>query len=115
VSIRTPFHRPKTTQLLLMPATTVQALRGLLLASQLAVAIIICTWIFGYLGGVSLRPVKAGFAAGVNDTNRCKEPRVAWRVDSTTSYACTVDTGSALQAVQLASLADEPGVGWAFR
>jgi cytochrome b561 len=53
-----------------MPATNLQVLRGLLLATQLAVFIILFTWIFGFLGGVSLRPIKAGFAAGSNDTNR---------------------------------------------
>ncbi len=64
-----------------MPATNLQVLRGLLLATQLAVLIVVATWIFGYLGGVSLRPVKAGFAAGSNDTNRSASPGVAWRVD----------------------------------
>lgn len=53
-----------------MPATGPQVLRGLLLATQLAVFIILLTWVFGYLGGLSLTPVKAGFAAGANDTNR---------------------------------------------
>jgi hypothetical protein len=64
-----------------MPATTLQVLRGLLLATQLAVLILVTSWVFGYLGGVSLRPVKAGFAAGSNDTNRSARPGVAWRVD----------------------------------
>lgn len=52
------------------PGTSPHALRGLLLASQLAVFILLLTWIFGYLGGVSLHATKAGFAAGSNDTGR---------------------------------------------
>ena len=64
-----------------MPATNLQVLRGLLLAAQLAVLIVLFTWVFGHLGGVSLRPVKAGFAAGSNDTNRSASPRTAWSVD----------------------------------
>lgn len=64
-----------------MPATNAQVLRGLLLAAQLAVFILLTCWIFGYLGGVSLRPVKAGFAAGSNDTNRSASLEMPWHVD----------------------------------
>jgi Eukaryotic cytochrome b561 len=101
-----------------MPATSLQVLRGLLLAAQLAVFIILFTWIFGYLGGVSLRPVNAGFAAGSNDTNRSDNFKcmACWLHSSDYMPAPASRPASRqewlLQAVQLASFIDDTRLDW---